>query len=122
MAPKARGCVEGKFPRIQAQARPRLFQPIDQILFAGHEIERPGLSLVGNDEIKQRVKFRFLLVRGDFRDRLPVVFFQFVILHTGNHHAFSASAVKEQVFPVRMVRSHLLLDLGADRRIMQALQ
>src|SRR5579883_3111841 len=64
--------VERELAGIEAQAGPRLLQAVHIVLFAGHEIERPSLSFVGDDEIEECVEFRLFLGRGDFSDCFPV--------------------------------------------------
>src|ERR1700676_1978405 len=49
------GTVERHFTGVEADAGPGLAEAGAEVFFAGHEIDRAGLSVVREDEIHQRV-------------------------------------------------------------------
>src|SRR5437660_11639823 len=62
--------IEGHLVGIEADARPRLFQAVLQVFFAGDEVERTSLAFVGQDEVDERVEGIFLLLSSDLGNGL----------------------------------------------------
>src|SRR5436853_5600208 len=57
--------IEGHLVGIEADARPRLFQAVLQVFFAGDEVERASLAFVRQDEVDERVEGIFFLLGGN---------------------------------------------------------
>ena len=130
MEPNARGCVcgsksgpssESSFG-VEADRSPRLLERVEHVLFAGHEIERAGLCVVGQDEIEKRVVLRLSFRFRHLRDRLAVIFLQIWIEHSGNQHAGTAAAVEKKIFPILVVDGHFALDPRPRRGVAQSLE
>ena len=65
------GAVQRHLARIQADAGPRLFQPVLKIILTGNKVKSDRLSAVREDEIEKGIQGIFLLLGGDLRNCAP---------------------------------------------------
>src|SRR5882724_5405396 len=95
--------IKGYFTGVETDACPGLAETGALIFFAGHEIDCAGLCFVRQDEIHQRVFWRFLPRSCNFIERFPGEVLELRVFGRGDENPRSAAAIIEEVFPVGVI-------------------